>query len=187
MQLRIGDDIFDLDARPLVIARPSSAALGDDDLVRLSKDAVGDGADLVEIARCRLDEQLTGVLSAAGIRILARPGPTDGPGEPAVALDVTGPLDRSGAGSADPVRFSSDPTRLRPGDGQILTVTDLDPLGRLDPGIVGIVDLCGMRSRAELAAVVAWALGMGAGGFITTEPMPVRRAAHVIRAVEHAR
>ncbi len=184
VQLRIGDDLHDLDIRPLVIARPSVVGMGDDDLVRVAKDAVGRGADLVELPRSRVTPTIMGALGAVGVRIVTGREPPDGhsarTGRPAATLVVVPTDDGTDVSTV----FTPDPEVAGPGDGLIVPRGER---GRLEgDGAAVIVDLTPLGDRGELAALVADALGRGASGFLTTAPEPVRRAAHVIRAVEHA-
>lgn len=187
VRLTIGDDSFDLDLRPLVIARPGGAHADGDDLVRYAKEAVSQGADLVELDAATLSPRLVTTLEAATIPVVAR---IVGPGAVAWFDGVVGVTLQAGAvppasAPGSVVRFSADPTLLRPGDGRLVDPRAVTP-GDPGPGVAGIVDLGASTDRALLAAAVADALAHGAQGFVTTTPTPVRRAAHVIRAVEHA-
>ena len=53
-------------------------------------------------------------------------------------------------------------------------------------GAATIIELAADLDRSQLAALVTLGLAQGAIGFVTSSPNAVRRAAHVIRAIEHA-
>lgn len=188
VQIRIGMNSQDLDIRPIVIARLPIGDLADDDLVRISKDAIGQGADRVELDAARLTAAVRAALAAASVPVLARIRSaaqwSDPGGFDAVRVEPSGgePFPRPAVASV----FSTRADLLNPGDGWIVPAADFARDPAVPEALVPVVDLTGIGGRAELAAVVADALGRGAGGFITTAPTPVRRAAHVIRAVEHA-
>lgn len=193
VQLRIGDDNFDLERRPLIIARPAVENIDADALISVAKGAIGQGADLVEIGASYLDGDTVEALRAAGVPIVARLEGTAAPlaaGLHAVTIPGANPV--SVPASESLVRFSCDPVQLRPGDGLVVPAQDLDDLDVLNDldglseAVALIVDLTAFVDRAEITAVVTHALALRVAGFITTTPKPVRRAAYVIRAVEHA-
>lgn len=189
MSLRIGTHVFDTDRRPLVVARSVRDARSDEDLVRWAKDAIGRGADLVSIPVQRLTEAIVVTLDGVGAPVIAGlDGSADGVVPPGGVHAVSAPPGAHiGRTLPDaPVRFATDPEWLRPGDVHVVGPGELGALSRLPPRVRGIVDLGNLEDRARIAALVVCALEAGAAGFVTVTPVPVRRAAHVVRAVERA-
>ena len=190
MQLRIGDDNFDLERRPLVIARVAVEHSDAAALISVAKGAVGQGADLVEFGVSCLDGETVGALRAAGVPVVARlDGATGSLAGGVHAVTIPGGNPVVVPATDDLVRFTGDQAGIRPGDGLIVTAQHLDDLADLDDrceAVALIVDLTAVVDRARIAAIVTHALALGAAGFISTAPKPVRRAAYVIRAVEHA-
>ncbi|HET8929377.1 MAG TPA: hypothetical protein VFN21_01845 [Acidimicrobiales bacterium] len=198
MQVSIGATVFDLQRRPLVIAvleRPGRGPAGLERgcLMGMAKEAAGLGADLVICPAAAVTEGLPGALADIGVGCV---GVATDPVEAealvrrnVVAILWQGPgdrVDRGPVGSHSIPTFSRTGESLLPGDGVVVEPDELTELDRTPPGVVGIVDLSAIVGRAEIAALVAVALEAGASGFITSSPSAVRRAAHVIRAVEHA-
>lgn len=200
--------------RPLVIA--PVAAEGHDSVAFLAsvKEAVGHGADLVVVPETFLTDgtptdgtptdthrsngnrpgEVAGVVVAAGAGIVGEA--TDQAGFARLAdRGITciwwrgpGPVPGRGTDEGDvrvPV-LSRDVRGLRPGDALLVPADDPAAAGPTPPGVVVIVDLMDVADRALAAAAVTVALEHGAVGFLTVLPGAVRRAAHVIRAVEHA-
>lgn len=198
VQVSIGATVFDLQRRPLVIAMLENS--GHDPggtehgcLLGAAKEAAGQGADLVACPANAVSEGLPDALADIGVACV---GVATDTAEVEVlvkrhvaAILWAGPedaVDRRAARSDRIDWFSRCAVGLLPGDGIIVEPDQVGRLARTPPGVVGIVDLSAIVARAEVAALVTVALGAGASGFITSAPSAVRRAAHVIRAVEHA-
>lgn len=235
MQLRIGTNLFDLDRRPLVVARLSASVTDQVGLLGATKQAVGQGADMVEVPARDLTATAIQGVDAAGVGVvglvrdveeitgLARPelgwgaqGSVRRGSDVALMPDAarsqvaavqraperqnrcapSAPLVRAVRWDGpDPMPRSPWPgltvfsTRLHDicaGGGLIVAPDALEQLAAVPAGAIGIVDMGEITDRAAVAALVTVALELGATGFITDFPSPVRRAAHVIRAVEHA-
>lgn len=194
MTLRLGPTEFDPADRPLVVAHDDPA--GVEPVDKVLKQAVGQGADVVELPFARLDSAETGVeteripvcvvvSSLAELEGVTRLG--------AVAVrwsgaPTRGSVLRRAAPGVPLVWSTTDPDDGPvPGDWLIVPVERCAALAERAPGVIGLIDL-GIRSdRAELAALVTLALEGPVDGFVTVSPTTVRRTAHVIRAVERSR
>lgn len=192
VQIRVGLTAFDVARRPIVIARLQAS--GDDvpELVAAAKEASGQGADFVAVPAAAVTEGLSDALAVVGMGCI-------GVADTTIEIDTL--VARKVAGvlwqGRGPGRFPAsvgpgelwvvdrDLERARPGATVLVGHLDLDRLGDLPPGTVALVDLPS-TGRAEAAALVTVALEKGAVGFLTSAPSAVRRAAHVIRAVELA-
>ncbi len=193
MQSRIAACFQDLRRRPLVVARLDGCLQEPPGLLTVVKDAAGHGADLVVLPTERVTQTVAVALDEAGVGWMAETsgasGFADAADRGATVVHWTGSgappaLDVS-AGSRPRV-FAAHTDGLGPGDGLVVTPGDLASLSELATGQLGVVDLTGHTDRATLAALVTVALDRGAAAFIADAPRPVRRAAHVIRAVELA-
>lgn len=195
MQVRLGPIELDPDVRPIVLAAASSIA-ADQPLETAIKQAIGQGADLVEVPA----EQL-GPTAATALRVAAL--------AVCVTCERLDDVERASPSGAAAVRWTGDPARTtevrarlgglplvvfdldvgadhvhRPGDWWVVSWEQRARLVDRPAGVLGLVDLGARTDRAELAAAVVVALELGAEGFVTVTPTSVRRAAHVIRAVE---
>lgn len=192
VQVRIGATVFDLQRRPLVIALLDDPVGDGAGLVPVAKEAAGQGADLVALPAATSAGGLSVALDQVGVGCVGVAG-TVGDFEVLTNRQVTmilwegstpiGPL----ASTPDrPAILTRTTDGLRRGDGFVVAADRLADLDRIPHGVMGIVDLSTVASRAAAAALVTVALEQGAVGFLTAAPSSVRRAAHVIRAVEHA-
>lgn len=200
MQARPDRPISDARRRPLIIT-PLSVPV--DDAVALTaslKESVGRGVDLVAVAASRVSPVLLDVLARVGVgwvatvassaELASSAGIVTAATRPAAFLfsDSVDPgADRPGKGTGGSVPvIARKRNALRPGDGSIVPAGSWAELEARPVGTLGFVDLSDVRDRAACAAVVTVALDHGADGFVTTVPTAVRRAIHVIRAVEFA-
>lgn len=193
VQVRIGATVFDLQRRPLVIALLSAP---DDDLTGLAaraKEAVGQGADLVALPAAAVTAGVPDALGEVGVGsvgVATTAAAVEALAARRIAMVLwEGPLplpDLRRAPADRPRLLARTAAGLRPGDGVVIAPDRLAELDRIPPGVMGIVDLSTVTSRAPAAALVTVALEQGAVGFVTSSPSSVRRAAHVIRAVELA-
>ncbi len=199
VQVRIGTTAFDTRRRPLVLALVDAAERAGGGVVTAAKEAAGHGADLVAIDATLVTEGLPGELAGVGVgcvgvaRTSAEVATSLARGVAAVYWQGPGPAPRRDAAGPDRVWLIAGATGARnpdpataPPDAAVVGIDDLAALEQLPPGVVGLVDLSTVTDRAATAALVTVALSAGASGFVTTLPSAVRRAAHVIRAVEHA-
>ena len=200
MQVRLGPTDLDLDpdVRPIVLVASPSIELGQP-LETSVKQAVGQGADLVEVPVHRLDVSTAVALRDAALPICISCEQLDEI-EPALAAGAAALHWNGDLAVASSVRARLGPVPLvvsvhEPADIEALQVGDWcvvswehrEWLSSRAAGVLGLVDL-GVRSdRAELAATVTVALEGDGDGFVTVAPTAVRRAAHVIRAVERTR
>lgn len=178
----------DLRRRPLVIARPAGEGGESAVLATSAKNAVGRGADLVEFPATQVDAALMSLLNGLGIGVVAA-AHTNAEFSQAVSGGVAvirwgGPGPVPGGARHHGVVFSSVAHGLGEGDALVVRPNS----GEIEPteGVRVVMDLEGVDSRAELAALTTLGLGRGVHGFVTSSPAVVRRAAHVIRAVELA-
>lgn len=198
VQIRIGTTVFDTRRRPLVIALVDAAERAGAGFITAAKEAAGHGADLVATDAATVTEGLPSALAGVGVGcvgvarsvsdidlLLAR-------GVTALHWKGPGPFPRRSIAGPEPVwvMAASTPTPhpdpTNPSTDAVVVSGDVAALGQIPPGVVGLVDLSTDSDRAATAALVTVALSAGASGFVTTLPSAVRRAAHVIRAVEHA-
>lgn len=195
VHVRIGATEFDLARRPLVVVDGALESTDDHlDAAHLSsvaKNAVAHGADLVIVPSQALSLQVTEafadvgigcvaeVVDAAGAVSCAENGATmvvwGGPDAPPCDLGVCTLV--RGASGAESWAC----------DGIVVAPDRLELVRDRPEGSIALVDLGSVTDRAELAALVVVALEAGVDGFVTFSPRSVRRAAYVIRAVEHAR
>ena len=198
MQVRIGSADLDPDLRPIVVAAAPSIA-DDQPLETAIKQAIGQGADLVEVPVARLDTS-----GAAGRRASS----------PAMCVSCArlDEVDRALDAGAIAVRwvgesYQTDDVRdrlgavplvvsgnaavhgatLRSGDWWVVAWEHRHRLEGRGAGVLGLVDLGACTERAEVAAAVTVAMEGRIDGFVTVAPTAARRAAHVIRAVERTR
>lgn len=167
------------------------------ELRRAAKEALGHGADLIELPATVVTADAVGVCAEVGIGCIA------------TVADVAS-MDRLVSTGVSALRWLGDTPVPRPdptahlerpwilaahaeglavGDALVVPREMLGAWERLDrsgDGVSAVVDLTGVDERAALAALVTVALEHGANGFLTTRPSAVRRAAHAIGAVEHA-
>lgn len=200
MLVRLGPTDLDPDLRPIVLVSSPSIDSGQP-LETSIKQAVGQGADLVEVPACRLDPLTAVTLRDAALAICVsceRLDEVDGAlVGGAVALYWNGDLAlvatvRERLGSVPLVRswhddVDVDSAALQAGDWLVVPWERRERLNARPTGVLGLVDLGARTDRAELAAAVTVALEGNADGFVTVAPTAVRRAAHVIRAVERTR
>lgn len=192
VQVRIGATVFDLQRRPLVIALLGDLVGDAAGLVPAAKEAAGQGADLVAlpvgVSTGGLPVSLEQVgVGCVGVAATAPDIEELTNGQVAMIL-CEGPaaIGRLRSASDRPPILARTTDGLRRGDGVVVAADRLADLDRIPPGVMGVVDLSTVTSRAAAAALVTVALEAGAVGFLTAAPSSVRRAAHVIRAVEHA-
>jgi hypothetical protein len=196
--VRLGPTELDPDVRPIVLAA-ASTVVGDQPLETAIKQAIGQGADLVEVPAERLGAAPAPALRDSSLAVCVtceRLDEVDRVSTCGVAaVRWSGVLAsvtevRARLGSLPLVVFDGaegPPLVRRPGDWWVVSWEQRERLTDRPAGVLGLVDLGARTDRAELAAAVTVALERGADGFVTVAPTSVRRAAHVIRAVERTR
>jgi hypothetical protein len=201
VQVRIGTSDFDIERRPLVVAVLEAGRALDGEIggpVTAAKEAMGRGADLVALAAAAVADGLPEACEAVGVGCVGiatsaaeaatlasrRVAAVIWQGSrPPVDLDLDGP---------PPVWADAEAILTRPASPTawprtvVVARDGLATLDRIPADVVGLVDLSGITDRAATAAFVTVALERGASGFVTPSPSAVRRAAHVVRAVELA-
>lgn len=179
---------------PLVIALLTTADVEPSMVSAMAKEAVGQGADLIALPVGMEHPDTVGMLATGAVDWVGVATEATGfarlvaAGATAIWWRGDGPPPDRGTGSrAETVPvMAGDARGLHAGDALVGSGADASDAGSAPPGLPYLVDLTGIDSRAVTAAAVTVGLENGAVGFITTLPRAVRRAAHVIRAVEHA-
>ena len=200
MLVRLGPTDLDPDLRPIVLVVAPSIE-GGQPLETWVKQAIGQGADLVEVPLTRLDPATAEAMRDASLAIgvsCERLADVDGAlasgaaalrwnGEPTHLAEVRARVGSIPLVVSMPADADSEVPALGPGDWLVVPWEHRERLTERATGVLGLVDLGVRTDRAELAAAVTVALEGDIDGFVTVAPTAVRRAAHVIRAVERTR